>query len=91
MDQKFTWYLAIAYALANSKVRLEDLKDYKKNYREGSKYQSYLVKNPEHSRQLNDIIMRIKGDGYFEKLDREQVQTKKQSKIENQFKKVRFY
>ena len=48
VDQKFTWYLAIAYGLANSKVKLEDLKDYKKNYREGTKYQNYLIKNPEH-------------------------------------------
>ena len=49
------------------------------------------MKNPDHSNQLNDLIMRIKGDGYFEKLDREQIQSKKKSKIENQFKKVRFY
>ena len=35
-ELKYTWYMAIAYSLVTSKVGLEDLSDYRKNYREGA-------------------------------------------------------
>ena len=63
--------MAMAYAISTSKIDLRELDEFKKNYREGSQYQSYIQKNPDHNQKLNELIMRIQGQGYFEKVDKE--------------------
>lgn len=40
---------------------------------------------------LSDMIQRMKGGAYYEKQDIEMLETKMESKIENLFKKVKFY
>jgi ABC-type sulfate transport system substrate-binding protein len=41
-DQRYTWYMAMAYAISTSKIDLKELDEFKKNYREGSTYQNYV-------------------------------------------------
>ena len=66
--------MAIAFALATTKnVTLADLKDYKKNYREGKTFQKYIMKHPNHNQELNHMIMRIQGRNYFENMDIQEI------------------
>lgn len=58
-DKKETWYLAIGYAVSNGKIKLNDLKDFKKNYRESTAYKQYLRKNKHHMDDLQDMIDEI--------------------------------
>ena len=84
--------MAIAFALATTKkVSLADLKDYKKNYREGKTFQKYITKHPNHNQELNHLIMRIQGRNYFEQIDIQEIQSQVETRIANIFKKVKFY
>jgi len=74
-DREYTWYLAIAYSIMNSKVKFEDLEDYRLNYRESKPYRAYIRNHPNHTQLLDDMTVRIKGEGFYEKYDQDQFET----------------
>ena len=47
-DRRSTWYMAMAYALSVGKITLDDMSEYRKNYRESAAYRSYVARNPQH-------------------------------------------
>lgn len=90
-DKKDTWYLAIAYSASNGKIKLHDLQDYKKNYRESPQYQQYLSRNPHHHEDLQDMINQIQGGDYYEQLAKDRAAAQLTESSQALFKRVKFY
>ena len=47
-----TWYLSIAYAIKAGELTFDDLRKYRKDYRESKRYKSYLRSNPNHNEKM---------------------------------------
>ena len=47
-----TWYLSIAYAIKAGELTFDDLRKYRKDYRESKRYKSYLRSNPYHNEKM---------------------------------------
>ncbi len=56
-DQKYTWYLAIAFVLSE-KHNFGLLDQYKKTYKESKSFKKYLQNHPDHTYEVEDIIIR---------------------------------
>lgn len=54
-NAKHTWYLAIAFALAESQLTFEDLQPFRKDYTESKEYKRYLKKNPGHLEEVKKL------------------------------------
>ena len=51
-NMRATWYLSIAYAIKAGQLTFEDLRKYRKDYRESKRYKSYLRSNPNHNERM---------------------------------------
>lgn len=89
-EQKYTWYLAIAFVLSE-KHNFDLLKQYKKNYRESKAFKNYLKNHPDHLYEVEDIITRQECKELFEKQDKEALAQKIMKRTNNIFQKVKFY
>jgi len=89
-EQKYTWYLAIAFVLSE-KRNYHLLEKYKKDYRESKAFKSYLRNHPDHIYEVEDILTRQECKDLFEKQDKEQLELKIKKRTNNLFQKVKFY
>ena len=63
--------MAMGYALASGSVTFDDLKDYKKSFKESEKFKNYTKRNPGHEADVKDLIVSIKCADLFQRMDEE--------------------
>lgn len=66
-DQLYTWYLAIAFVISEKRDTLEKLENYKKDFKQSKAYNSYLKNHPNHTQEVQEILMRAECSDYFDK------------------------
>lgn len=74
--------MGIAYGLSVSKMDLDQMKEYRKNYRESRAYRAYLAKNPQHEAMLSDQIMKLTNWKLYEKNQAQFLAEKRQERFE---------
>ena len=90
-DQRYTWYLAIAFVVSEKRDGWEKIEKYRKSYKESKSYQSYIRNHPNHEHDVSEILTRAKAKDFFDKKDSNKWEEDLRSKTDNLFKKVRFY
>lgn len=67
-EQRYTWYLAIAFVMSDSRKKSWDvLKQYKKDYTQSKSYQAYLKNHPDHIYEVEEIKAREECKDLFER------------------------
>jgi len=46
-----TWYLSLAYAIKSGDLSFDDLRPFRKSYKESKRFKSYLRSNPSHDQK----------------------------------------
>jgi hypothetical protein len=59
----------MAYAISSGKVTWEDLKGYRRNFKDGKKFKNYLKRRPDHESDVHGMILDIKCADLFLKID----------------------
>lgn len=65
-DQKYTWYLAVAFVMSEKSRSWDLLKPYKKDFKEGKSFKSYLRNHPDHLSEAADMRLRVEHADYYD-------------------------
>lgn len=90
-EQRYTWYLAVAFVMSEGKNKWDALKEFKKDYTQSKAYQAYLRNHPDHIYEVEEIRTREECKELFEKQDLSALQKSIISRRDNLLKKVKFY
>ena len=72
-EQRYTWYLAIAYYISEKRDGWKLLDKYKKDFKQSKAYLAYIRNHPNHEHDVAEILHRASAKDYFEKQDASKV------------------
>ena len=54
---KHTWYMSIAYALGEKALSFDDIKPFRRSYRDTKEYRKYMRQHPNHHREMARLML----------------------------------